>query len=331
MFLLSIFSFDTLRIKRWSVAGPAVWLTMTGLMLLEVVVRIAVPAGQVPSGAWHIPAIRLQKEAFERMDRIDMLFAGSSIASVNISPTEFDDELQRRGVALNSFNTGFPGPDYEAIGEGFLRLYWRQRQSPVVVLVIAPNNLNEANTTVRRRTQEYLASFRRPLYAARAIDFISNFWLFGYRKELRQLRNGGWQFDHVEIDARGHTPMGEMRNPIRYDTTYEIKPDGVLVKALRQLVDRLRHEAQQVIIIEGISDSREREALSLEDRRNFDDILSRLSAHPGVFFIPTNDLTPPDEDFVDPIHLKSSAAQRYSRRLAQRFVAAGFPHALNSK
>ncbi len=312
---LSIFSFNTLQIKVKNLFSVASLLAISALLLLEICLRLVIPDGQIPTGSWYNHTIRLQNAELKKLPQIDLYFIGTSISCVNIPPADFDAALAESGIENTAFNAGIAGPDFRGVAAAMKFHYWPQKQSRKAVLVIAPNDLNSANTAVCERTKGYIKSFEQSALAAATIDFLSHFYIFGFRAELKNYFKKGWQYDPVNVGEKGFTPLPRRQRP-RWETAYRIDPDGPLAASLFDLTDWLAARDVQIILIEGLSEPAEKNRISPVQWQNFNRILTRCASKPNVHPVDVSTIEPPAEDFVDQLHIHENAARRYARNLA---------------
>lgn len=318
MYRSSIFNFDTIGFHWREIISKAGALTIAAFIILEIIVRLCIPAGQKPTGSWYNHTIRLQYAELQKLSHVDLYLTGSSISCVNIPVAEFDETLRANGIELTSFNAGIAGPDFIGVATAFRHLYWPQKQAKTVVIVLAPNDFNSANTAVRERTRGYVRSFQQRALTAATIDVLSQIYLFGFRKELKNYFKNGWQFDPVQVKEKGFTPLPN-RQRTRWDTPYRIEPDGPLAQAVYQFTDWLLEQDVRVILISGLTEPAEKSRISLEEWRHFNEIFSRCAARPGVIAIDVSAIDPPAEAFVDQLHIHEAAARRYAKNLAKIF------------
>ncbi|MCA9732729.1 MAG: hypothetical protein H6696_06850 [Deferribacteres bacterium] len=316
---LSIFSFDTLQFKYKNVLTKTAALALIGLIFVEVAIRTIIPAGQIPTGSWYNHTIRLQYEELQKLQDVDIFFIGTSISCVNIPPQVFDEELAQAGVNKISFNAGIAGPDYEGVSAALRHLYWPQKQAKTAIVVVAPNDLNTANPVVRERTQKYIHSFERPVFASLAVDFLSKFWLFGFRKELKEWLKNDWKFDKAVVGAKGFTPLPNKQRS-RHKTSYRIEPEGRISQSFVELLLWLNDQNVRAILVRGLTKPAEKKLISAEQWQNFEKVLQRAEALPGVESIDVSSIEAAAEDFVDPLHIHQEAAHNYAKKLAQLFI-----------
>ncbi|KAA3620433.1 MAG: hypothetical protein DWQ05_00385 [Calditrichaeota bacterium] len=318
----SIFNFETLQIPRKGLFTQAAKLTIAGLLLCELAIRLTVPAGQIPTGSWYNHTIRLQNAKLHKLEKIDIYFIGTSISCVNIPPKAFDEVLENYGIKNSSFNAGIAGPDFVGVAAAMKHLYWPQKQAKTAVLVVAPNDLNSANIAVRERTQAYAASFEQPAFAAATVDFLSHFWLFGFRKELKAWPKKGWQFDAVDVGSQGFTPLPNLQRR-RWQTDYRIEPDGPVAAALFDLIDWLSERDVSLILINGLSEPAEITRIPQAQLDNFEIIMARCAAQNRVKYVDVSSINPVAVNFVDQLHIYEDAAKIYARQLAYLFISEG--------
>lgn len=120
------------------------------------------------------------------------------------------------------------------------------------------------------------------------------------------------------MGVRGYEPMyrgctfsGE--NPVMIDK------DGAILKSLFKLINILTGQGAKVIIIEALMYSKLRKYYSdrLDD---YYKLIEELNKIKGTTFVDVKNIIPPDEYFIDPIHLNVEGAHIYAANLAKQFV-----------
>jgi hypothetical protein len=291
------------------------------LLLLEVGLRVVVPSGHVPTGAWYNAELRDQAGQLEALGDVDVMITGSSVSTVNVPPLAFDEELGRGGVNLTSFNAGVRGCDYSGIYPVFRTLFWSRRQAPVVILIVAPVDLDENNSFVKERSARFRESLEIGRLAALSQDLFRHLWLFGFRNEIRQyLRSGEWLYEPSLVAQRGHTDMGSEQRGRRGQFAFRFQQNGEIATALFDMVDWLTRQDVSVLVVPGLMDSATWARVTAEEMARFEGILAALDARAGVRYVEARDLTPPDSEFIDELHLNTGAAWAYAQSLAQRLA-----------
>jgi hypothetical protein len=315
-YLSSIFSFDTLNLKRRHFLGSAAKLVILGVLLIEILLRIFVPDGHQPAGRWKNQQTRVKSIQIEQADKVDLLFTGSSVASVNISPQLFDAELKNHGVNLTSYNAGIAGSDWQGIAAALEKVFWEKKKTEYVLFIISPYDLDEENTGVRKRTISFVESLNRPFYELAALDFFSNIWLFGFRNEVKDfLKTFKWKSEPLSVVSnQGFTPMykGCSFN-IEYPVT--IKRDGEVSRALLNLVSKLNNEGVNILIAEALLTSKFRK-YNEDKLENFYLLIDEMKKLKNVKFLDLSGIIPDDNYFIDPFHLNIEGSSLYSRSLA---------------
>ena len=326
-FHLSIFNFNTLEIKFRKLFNLTLLILIAGYILAELIVRYFVPNDQYPTGHWRNNELKIQTKQLDQLDKVDILFTGSSLCSVNISPNDFDHEMMKNGINIISFNAGIRGCDYEGIFEGFKKLFWSRKKSEYVVLIVSPWDLDESNKGVRNRSKSFIKTFYTPKYEAVVIDFLSNSWLFGFRNEIKDyFKTGSWKYEYPIVGIRGNTPMNrEPDREIQDSIVIRIEKKDTIAQSLIKLVNFLIEEKRKVIVIESLSISPIREKMSQKELKKFHDILNDLGKNKNTLVLNVNDIIPDDVNFIDSGHLSIKGTKMYSRNLAKKFIEAGFP------
>ncbi|HUP50856.1 MAG TPA: hypothetical protein VM198_00165 [Longimicrobiales bacterium] len=321
MFHSSTSSSDTFGRGSWGriLAPGLLWCGLL-LLLLEVGLRVLVPNGHVPTGAWYNAELRDQAGQLEALGGVDVMITGSSVSTVNVPPLGFDEELVRRGVNLTSFNAGVRGCDYSGIYPVFRTVFWSRRQAPVVILVVAPVDLDENNAFVKQRS----ARFRESLQIGRLVgfsrDLFRHLWLFGFRNEIRHYsRSGEWLYEPSRVTQRGHTDLGSEQLG-RGEYAFRFQQSGEIATTLFNMVDWLTRQGVRVLVVPGLMDSATWAMVAPEEMARFEAILAELDAREGVQYVEARDLTRPDSEFIDELHLTTGAAWAYAQSLAQRLA-----------
>ncbi|MEM7207693.1 MAG: hypothetical protein AAF434_07725 [Pseudomonadota bacterium] len=319
-FLSSIFSSETLRLKDVGVS-PLTGGFLVCLLLLaiaEVGMRAVLPESHKPRGSWHNLELRDQAEQLREMKDVDVMFAGSSIAAVNIPPVAFDSAASELGYELDSFNAGIRGCNYSCIAAGFKHMFLPLQEPKKVILIVAPVDLNEANESVIRRSEDFIRTFNNESYVAALIDVFRHLYVFGFRAEIKDfIVSQKWNFEPSLIGEKGHIDMGyEPRNRYQYKFRFEEK--GRIVKDLSRMIDDLQSRGIKVAILPGLVDGSIREMMSKEETDEFAIILSKLAKKHEIELYRADDLVPDDEKFIDQFHLNTGAAHKYAASLAEK-------------
>jgi hypothetical protein len=321
-YLLFIFSFETLSLKRSNIFNFTAILVVTGLILIEILIRLSVPKNHYPAGHWWNLQIRDKTYQFEELSYVDIIFMGSSVSSVNIPPESFDNEMGENGISITSFNAGIPGSDWEGLSVGYEKLFWKRKQSKYIVLVISPSDLDETNKSVRKRTATFIETLNMPFYQTAIVDLLSNSWLFGFRNEIRVLlKTFQWKSEpFTGIGIRGYTPM-DRGCTFNVEFPVTIDKSGIISKSLVRLVNNITSQDKnvKVIIIEALMHSKLRKYNS-NKLDNFYNLLRDLQKIERTVFLDAKNIIPTDEYFIDPFHLNEAGANLYARNLAKQFV-----------
>lgn len=327
-FLSSIFNFNTLELNIKKLFSPTLIILIIGLIIIEMGLRFLINDEQYPSGSWRNNELRNQAAQLEELKRVDIMFTGSSLASVNISPAAFDSVLHDNGVSFTSFNAGIRGCDYGGVNVVFDEVFWKRKKSKYVVLVISPFDLNEANLDVRARSATFINSVKRSKHEKLFLEVFSKSWLFGFRNEIRDfIESGNWKYEPTLIGIRGQTPIGEVKNPkeagrVSDEFKVSISRNGETTKALFRLTKRLIEQGKKIIIIDALerSDSKKNWNQTKRELNNFYEIIKELASSENVTYVHTKDLIPSDEFFIDTGHISTFASIGYSKELARRFI-----------
>jgi len=314
---LSIFNFETLRSPCTDAfRSKALWLCTIALILLEIVVRVVSPADSYPRGAWHNSELRRQANQIESLKGINLYFVGSSVSAVNISPIAFDEELKSTRIQTTSFNTGIRGCSYTCIKNGFLSIYWAKKQSDIVVLVVAPEDVNEGNLHVKFRSEKFIDTFNKTRLDKWFQNLTSNFYLIGFSAEIKQyLRFGSWPAEPFRLAPRGHVPVSQTLR--RFNPEYHFDQNGLLATSLFELAEFLKNEGVKVILLEGLSDSTTWSKIGEVENDTFWDIMHAIAQKLDLPLVNVQDIRPADSDFVDGLHINSKAAEQFSKSLAK--------------
>ena len=317
--LLSIFSFDTLHVsgKLTDVVTSAFVLCCVCIVGAELALRVMVPADVRPHGSWHNSELRDQARQLEGMDKVDLMFVGSSITAVNVPPVAFDKRMADLGVRFRSFNAGIRGCNYSCIVPGFKRMFWSPEQSASVAIIIAPDDLNEANSFVKGRSQDFIDTFDMPALRAWSLDAFGKMYLLGSRAEIKAFaRDGEWWKANAWVTEQGHVDMGDEGR--RHGTsTYGFDADGPIVRVLSGFIEELVSDGTRVLLIEGPSDSGTWGLVSSEEKDEFYAIVNELATMGNTVFVPIDPIRPGDEKFIDGLHLNTEAAADFAASLAE--------------
>jgi hypothetical protein len=323
----SIFSFETLSLKRSKIFSLPVILAVAGLISIEILIRVFVPKNHYPTGHWWDHEIRSKAYQFEELKNVDVdiLFTGSSVSSVNIPPESFDNEMKENGINITSYNAGIAGSDWEGITIGFEKLYWKKKHSKYVVLIISPYDLDEANKSVRKRTTTLIKTLNIPLYQAAVVDLFSNSWLFGFRNEIREfIKTSKWKSEaFTGIGIRGYTPMYK---GCTFSQEFQVTIDktGIVSQSLIRLINSIISQDKnvKVIIIQALMHSKLRK-YNLEKLGKFYDLVRDLQKIERTIVLDVKNIIPPDNYFIDPIHLNLEGSNLFARDLARQFILEG--------
>ena len=320
----SIFSFNTLQVASLGrgLIGKGAVLCAALLISVDIGLRWFLPSDHRPSGSAHNVELRDQQAQLAEMaEPIDLMITGSSVAAVNLRPSVIDRVAAESGSDFRSFNAGIRGCDYGCIGPGFWQWFWREKQARVVALVVSPVDLNDANRSVRQRSEDFLRSFEKPSLQRFMEDTLRHWWLFGFRAEIKTwLGEGQWHFEPSKVTTQGHTDMGS-EPEARYQWRYRFDQTGPTFLALARLIEQLQQAQVGVILVPGLMDGATWQAMPDQQRQDYDQLLQQLSGLAGVVTVSTP-TSPADGDFIDQLHLSSEASKAYSRAIAPALVSA---------
>jgi hypothetical protein len=321
--LLSIFNFETLNLKLPELFNWSFKIIFGSLIVIEILTRLVVPKYQIPKGHWWNHEVHGKVEQLKKIKKVDLMFTGSSLSAVNIPPEWFDDEMKKNGFNIKSFNAGIIGSDYEGISIGFEKLFLKSVRPKYVALIISPYDLDEANISVRKRTEDFIETVNMTGYQAAAIDFFSNSWFFGFRNEIREFfKTFQWKGAKPSpIGIRGYQPMYK---GCTYSAEFPvtIKGDGIISKALVELVEDISRQGINIIIIEALMRSKLRKYNS-NKLDAFNNILEKLKNIDRTYILDVKSIIPPDRYFIDPFHLEVEGAKIYGKDLAEQFIKQG--------
>ncbi|MGE5797975.1 MAG: hypothetical protein ACM339_01300 [Ignavibacteria bacterium] len=322
-YLLYIFNFETLSLKSVKIFSRSAALVLAVFLFIEIMLRVLIPANQTPTGHWRSHEIRLKAHQLEKLSDVDIMFTGNSLASANVSPVVFDKEVMEHGINITSFNAGITGPDYEGVSIGFEKVFWKRKQSKYVVFIVSPYDLHESSKYWRKRTASFIKTFNIPNYKAAAIDFFSNFWIFGFRNEIRELlKTFSWKYEKDSfIGIRGFTPMKKGCKANLPDSLYIYK-EGPISKSFSEIVKTLSNQGVHVVIVEALLSSKYRK-LNQGRLDSFYSLIKELKQEYNLTFLQINEIIPDDHYFMDPFHLNEEGAKKFSRNLAQKFLNLG--------
>lgn len=295
------------------------------VLAAELTVRLALPAGKVPRGAYHSSEFRQQVEQYREAIPVDMLITGSSVAAVNYPPVPLDERLHELGkTGFTTYNAGIRGCNYECIAVGVRRHYLPEFQPPIVLLVLSPADLNIDNDGVVARSRRFVSDMERgPITRAGRQMLAGVSYLYGFKEEIRDwLTSGKWTFDPAVLGERGYIDMGSEERG-RNKAVPHITEDSELTLALISLVEQLSSMGTKVILLPVEGDSIARSLFNEDARLALRKLMNSLTKHANVheLTIDTSDI--PDGDYIDTSHLSSGKAVLNAQRLAEHLFESG--------
>jgi len=318
---LSIFNFDTLQtpIKKL-ILNPVVISVIVILLAIELGLRFIIPSNHVPTGSWYNAELRDQVDQLNSMSHVDLMITGSSIASVNLRPSEIDSVYQNNNIPLKSFNAGIRGCNYTCINIGFKRLFLSQKKPKYVLLVVTPNDLNEASKWTINRSNNFIKTFNTKPYIASIVDILSHSWMFGFKNEIREyLKSQKWKYEESKITQQGHTQLGDeiLR---RYKVNVNVNPSGPISSSLYELTDYILSQNIRVFVLQGLMDSETRTLIDKATWNNFSTVLDSLALKKNLTVLDVDHIIPKDKSFIDRLHLNNKGSLNYSTALAEYFI-----------
>ena len=303
----------------------SLWVVLVLVLVAEITIRLLLPSGKIPKGAYHSSEFRQQVAQYQAALPVDMLIIGSSVAAVNYPPVPLDDQLQASGKSgFSTFNAGIRGCNYACIATGVRTHYLEDYQPPVVLAVLSPADLNIDNTGVVARSSDFSADMQRGIISRTGRNVLSGIsYLYGFKEEIRGwLTSGRWDFDPAIQGQRGYIDMGsEQRN--RSTEVPRITADSDLTQALRGLVDELAQAGTTVILMPVEGHSLSRLLFTDEARGQLRELVDSMSEHPNVHELVVDTTVIPDENYIDTLHLDTDSAAANAQRLALSLLATG--------
>lgn len=303
----------------------SLWIALVLVVIAELVVRVSLPSGKIPRGAYHSSEFRQQVAHYADAVPVDMLLIGSSVAAVNYPAMPLDTRLAELGMdGFTTFNGGIRGCNYECIATGIRRHYLNEFRPPVALFVISPADLNIDNSGVVARSHRFAADMERGIIARTARQALSRIsYLYGFKEEVREwLISGQWNFDPAEVSERGYVDMGSIERG-RNTQVPRITPDSALTLSLKSLVNELVDSGTRVILVTTVGDSLARFLFTDEAQQQLDDLLASLTQHPDVHELAMDTSQIPDTDYIDTSHLTSEAAIINAQRFAEHLFESG--------
>ena len=301
------------------------WIVFVLVLVSEIFVRIALPVGKVPRGAYHSSEFRQQVEQYPDALPVDMLIVGSSVASVNYPPAPLDEQLRALGqTGFTTYNGGIRGCNYYCIAIGIQRLYIPVFQPAIVLVVLGPADLNIDNEVVVARSKQFAADMERNLVSRTARQLLSTIsYLYGFKEEVRAwLLSGNWEFDPAVLGKRGYVDMGSTVRG-RNTAVPRITQDSELSMGLVSLVKQLSTTGTQVIILPVIGDSLARLLYTDQAQNEYIRLVNSLLTLDNVHELRVDTTHIPDSEYIDTSHLNSRTAIVNSRALADSLVQSG--------
>ncbi|MGI9287121.1 MAG: hypothetical protein ACR2P1_17185 [Pseudomonadales bacterium] len=325
----SIFSFDTLQDNPLRLLlRPTIVFFLVIFLLLEVAVRVSVPEGRIPKGGFYNAELRQRILQLEKLENIDLMFTGSSIAAGNAPPETFDAQLRSHGLkGFKSFNAGIRGCDFSCITPSVEKLFLSRREPRYLVIILSPNDLDANKPGVIARSKKHVESLNQPAYRTAARNVLSSMsWVYGFDAEIRDLLTTGiWKFDPAQVTLRGHVDMGSKpRKRSQWD--YKIEANGNITQAFYDLLENVTGRGISVILIPMIGDSSTRANFKLSYRQDFAAVIAKSTANDLVRLVRINEDSLSDESYIDNVHLNSISAKKFGRQVADRLIEDGFPY-----
>jgi len=319
---LSIFNFDTLQAPVKSLLlNPVVVFTIAILLTIELGLRFIIPSNHVPTGSWYNAELRDQVDQLKSMSHVDLMITGSSIAAVNLRPSEIDSVYQKNNIALKSFNAGIRGCNYTCINIGFQKLFLSQKEPRYVLIVVTPTDLNESNKFVINRSNNFIKSFSTKIYVKTIVNTLSHSWLFGFRSEIREyFKSREWIYEESKITKQGHIQLGDKRegeNRSLRKNIITVDPSGPISNSLYELTTSILSQNIKVIVLPGLMNSNAHSVINESTWNNFSIVLDNLANNKDVTILNANHLIPSDENFIDPVHLSNKSSVNYSQTVAE--------------
>ena len=76
----------------------------------------------------------------------------------------------------------------------------------------------------------------------------------------------------------------------------------------------------KVLVLPGLMDSETRDAITKTTWDNFSTVLNKLALNKNVTILNAKHLLPADENFIDRVHLNTTASANYSNDIAEYFI-----------
>lgn len=301
MRILSIFSFDTLRVPATFV-WP--WVIVLSLVILaEVTLRVGVADYLPDPDKWRDPGVEAivqdYRAALERHGRVDVLVLGSSQGA-----TWIDAEAISRTFNISVVNASLPGGNLEVSEFLLERLLLPAGPPPrVVAVTVGPVNLGTFN-------EGWLERFKQGPYGSRQPSPITqwlnqNVYLVKYggqtinRSFLKELRKKlGYakpQPDKQRPEKRHIATEAEFNRKLKYHESLRLSQQQF------DALERLSHppgDTYASVVINMPYHPRARKAVRWEHEGYLRRVRSAIGATP---FLDVNPIAQP-EHFTDPVH-----------------------------
>lgn len=300
----------------------SLWLALVLVLIAEFTVRIVMPTGKIPKGAYHSSEFRQQVELYRDTVPVDMLIIGSSVAAVNYPPVPLDDQLHALGIQdFTTYNAGIRGCNYSCIATGIRRHYTTVFQPEYILAVVGPADLNIDNAGVVDRSNRFAADMQRNNLVRSARQILSSLSaLYGFKEEVRQwLTSGEWDFDPALFGERGYIDMGSIERK-RNKAVPRITQDSELTLSLISLLQELADSGSQVILLPVEGDSLARSLYNDNARAQMRLVLDQLTQHPDIHELTVDVSHFEDSNYIDTSHLATQVAIASSQLLAKHLV-----------
>ncbi len=310
----------------------ALILTLLCLVVLETAVRLIAPDGLKPKGGYRNSEIRQQLQQFHKVENLDLLIVGSSIAAVNFPPESIDQKLSNEGSrAFTSFNSGIRGCNYSCILEGIRHYYLPHAKPRYALLVVGTVDIDYSNKTVVQRSEKFIESIEQPSHRLWFRNIASSLsWVYGLDDEIRAyIVNQRWIVDSAKVTVRGHIDMGsDPRRRFPDDPQFDRESDSI--QALTELIDLLKKHGVTVTLLPALGDSQGRAKLKVSTKQKFHDLIRQIAAQEKVHYLQFAPGYMPDDYYIDDIHMHHEAALKHGEYVADKLMDAGSLGALDS-
>jgi hypothetical protein len=347
-------------IKRSRFPWTEIALVLLGLLVAELGIRAASSAQLLPSPEpylWHRPEVYAKLEqmhALEHKARIEVLFVGSSVAYMGVSPLAFDSGVESRtGLVPHSYNAGLAALPVPIVTLFVERVFLAQVSPKSIIYLVSPRDFNQNAPTNKALTREVMSSvYGQAMLGTGPKAALSDFLvkhssLYRYRSPIWIAVLNGFSvpqelpsaYNDPQFDTRGYSPgyhklpsslsdaQGQTpRNDKAVVALANYDPYGSNIASLENLI-RVCESAGIRLVLVSVPLTQYYRASFENPDTDYQSYLDAITGLAQEFKVPFWDMNRPpfqnhfsDADFHDVFHLNDDGAGKLAEILAQIYV-----------